>query len=58
VTTGARPVFVVELPEVPKLAFAAEHEAQAMSFASTAWFRDALGNYLQAKASGATNGDA
>jgi hypothetical protein len=51
------PVFVVELPAVPALAFAAEDEAQATSFSFAAWFKDALDNHLCAKKAGATRLD-
>jgi hypothetical protein len=52
VTTGERPIFVVELMEAPLLAFEAVHAAQAASFAQATWFKNALVNYLCSKRAG------
>jgi hypothetical protein len=52
VTTGERPIFVVELMEAPLLAFEAAHAAQAASFAQATWFQNALVNYLCSKRAG------
>lgn len=51
-TTGWRPIFVVELVEAPLLAFEAAHEAQAASFAQAAWFKSAIVKYLCSKRAG------
>lgn len=44
-----RPIFVVELPGAPSLAFEAANEAQAVVFAGAPWFTEALSDYLHAK---------
>lgn len=51
-TTGERPIFVVELMEAPLLAFEAAHAAEAASFAQATWFKSALVNYLITKRAG------
>ena len=51
-TTGERPIFVVELIEAPLLAFEAAHAAQAASFAQAPWFKSALVDYLYSKRAG------
>ena len=55
-TTGRRPVFVVELVEAPVLAFEAAHETQAASLAQATWFKNALVNYLSSKRAGRPTG--
>ena len=43
------PIFVVELPETLSLAFEAADEAQAVAFADSPWFIQALNEYLCSK---------
>ena len=51
------PIFVVELPGLPSFAFEAAYEAQAVAFADTGWFTQALGDYLHSKPSGSSQQD-
>ena len=50
-------VFVIELPEPLSLAFEAADEAQAVAFADSPWFIQALNEYLCSKQAGSSGKD-